>query len=224
MRQKISKSEPNLLTWNLGQSFSWVELMGFLGWRSSMPKYCSKNRLWSTVSNRKMIFRPTTRVQLNLAKEYWWWLVMKEAKHILTWCGKHLQHVSALETIENFQHTKGTSHWDLWTWNIPKTPLDLKWHQISLTNYTKLYDHSPCMHLVSICCFHLVSRILTSTFRIIFFSQSFTNLGGSADLILSRCCGCFLSSLPPLPEVPKLDLRSRPELRSGTGCVFSCFC
>lgn len=80
----------------------------------------------------------------------------------------------------NFQHTKGTSHWDLWTWNIPKTPLDLKSHQISLTTIHNCI-HSPyasCLHF----CFHLVSRILTSTFRIIFFSQSFTNLGGSADL------------------------------------------
>ena len=32
-----------------------------------LPSHCSKNRVWSTVSNRKMIFRPTTRVQLNLA-------------------------------------------------------------------------------------------------------------------------------------------------------------
>ena len=59
--------------------------------------------------------------------------------------------------------------------------------------------------------------ILTSTFRIIFFSQSFTNLGGSADLIFQavKKPQIFLSSVPPLPEVPRLDLRSRPEsLRS----------
>lgn len=84
---------------------------------------------------------------------YWWWLVMKEVKHILTWCGKHLQHVSALETTENFQRTKGTSHWDLWTWNIPKTPLDLKmtpdFYSSKLTNYTKLYPLT-LSHLVSI--------------------------------------------------------------------------
>lgn len=95
-----------------------------------------------------------------------------------TWCGKHLQRLKTFSIpkalhigifgLEIFQRHR-------WTW---------KWHQMSIHQSWQTIQnciHSPyasCLHF----CFHLVSRILTSTFRIIFFSQSFTNLGGSADL------------------------------------------
>ncbi len=166
--------------------------MGFF----SMPKYCSKNRLWSTVSKRKMIFRPTTRVQLNLAKQVGrtmgnfrnqWVLVMI--------CDDQWWFRLSISSNDaaNTEKTCFSFGNDKKTFNIPKalhigifgleifqrhrwTSKDTRFLFIEIDKrYTaKLFS------LYSSCLF----GILTSTFRIVFFSQSFTNLGGS-DLIFS---------------------------------------